>query len=204
MYCQDLIVPSSSYSFGRDCRLESSSCSRCCGMTLVLHRLIAVCCMGFWQIDPSLSVVVCGLVVFLSGALWFVVFACLPCSPERAVVVSFWLAPGSLWKGLRRLSPPTSWVGCGEGGSLLSLIPGTQGQPFISEGKGQHSVQSSVFLTPKRPLHWGLLCFFLIFLGILRWSQKINNVCLIETWAKRNKLIVAILDGHTCWPHPWS
>lgn len=46
----------------------------------LLHGLLA---------DPSLSVVVCGLVVFLSGALWFVVFACLPCSPERAVVVSF-------------------------------------------------------------------------------------------------------------------
>lgn len=48
----------------------------------LLHGLLA---------DPSLSVVVCGLVVmvFLSGAVWFVVFACLPCSPERAVVVSF-------------------------------------------------------------------------------------------------------------------
>lgn len=48
----------------------------------LLHGLLA---------DPSLSVVVCGLVVmvFLSGAVWFVVFACLPCSPERAVVLSF-------------------------------------------------------------------------------------------------------------------
>lgn len=44
---------------------------------------VAICCMGFWQI--IVSAVLCGLVVVVvpSGAVWFVVFACLPCSQER-------------------------------------------------------------------------------------------------------------------------
>ena len=57
--------------------------------------------MGFWQI--IVSAVVCGLVVVvvLSGAVWFVVFACLPCSPERerAVVVLFLTC---FWASLER------------------------------------------------------------------------------------------------------
>lgn len=97
---------------------------------------VAICCMGFWQI--IMSAVLCGLVVVVpSGAVWFVVFACLPYSQERKGSGVFFLT--CFWASLERsgvMLISSKW-GAVMRVTLLSTGPSSwhSGQSFTSEGR---------------------------------------------------------------------
>lgn len=79
-----------SYSFGRviaDWKVVV--CTSCCGMTPVVPRELECGLLHELLAHPLFFTVACGLVVvvFLSGVLWFSVFACLPHNPAREGVV---------------------------------------------------------------------------------------------------------------------
>lgn len=129
--------------------------------------------MGFWQI--IVSAVLCGLVVVVvpSGAVWFVVFACLPCSQERKGSGVFFLT--CFWASLERsgvMLISSKWGGgCNESHSALysALLLELKASPSFQ--KGEHSLPYP-HIPESPPLHWGLLCLLLIFSSILRWPQK--------------------------------